>query len=143
MQRSWSRRGYVGSTRIKASVARVKRGRAVHTQRWGRKTGLEHAGLPYCELLSQVQREVTKGFQAGKCIIRFVKYNIILAAVLSGGGWGYHIRVISVDEKSTVFALSNSSLPLSNICEALGKESVEQQASLGWLFLGFLIVRNF
>lgn len=50
----------------------------------------------------QVQREVTKEFQAGECIIRFVRYNVILAAVLSGGGWGYHIRVISVDEKSTV-----------------------------------------
>lgn len=93
--------------------------------------------------LPQVQREVTKGFQAGDCIIRVVRSNIILAVVLSGGGWGYHIRVISVDEKSTVFSLSNSSLPLSNICEALGKERVEQQTSLGWLFLGFLIVRNF
>ena len=62
--------------------------------------------------------------------------------MLSGGGGGYHIRVTSVDEKSTVFPLSNSSLPLSNIYEALGKETVGQQTSLGWLFLGFLIVRE-
>ena len=65
MQRSWGRRGYVGSTRIKASVARVKRGRAVHTQRWGRKTGLEHAGLPYCELYPKCKEKLPKGSKQG------------------------------------------------------------------------------